>query len=74
MSFVQVTDDIFLDPEAVMMIKAIDKEKCLVFLNGQSALEGHIIEREALDLATELIEEMNDSDEKSDDEEDDEDE
>ena len=55
MTFIEIEKGIFVVPTKVTVIKAIDKKKCALFVQGQSALEGFVVERNALDLAREIV-------------------
>jgi hypothetical protein len=53
-TFIEIDDGYFLNPAKVTAIKAIGKKKCALFVDGQSALEGFVVERNALELAQEI--------------------
>lgn len=53
--FLQLSDDLFVMPSAVAAVKrGMDDEHCVIFLKGQSALEGFVIEMKAEDCVEEL--------------------
>jgi hypothetical protein len=54
MTFVDIGDDDFIVAESVVRVKKIDDGKCSLWLTGQSALEGFVVERNARELV-ELI-------------------
>jgi hypothetical protein len=53
---IELADGIFIAPEHVTMIRETDKDKCLIYFVGQSALEGHLVEYSASQVA-EVVEE-----------------
>ena len=55
---IEIDDGFFVNPWKVTAIKAAEKDKCVLYLSGQSALEGFLVKRNALELATEIVEAM----------------
>lgn len=53
---IEITDGTWVSPENITLIKTIDKDTCLVFFLGQSALDGHVIDYPA----EEVVELVND--------------
>jgi hypothetical protein len=60
---IEIDDGFYVNPFEVSAIKTAGKDKCVLYLSGQSALEGFVIERDALEAATDILEAMNDNDE-----------
>lgn len=56
---IEIEDGFFVDPFAVTAVKAAGKGKCILYVRGQSALEGFYLEREALEVAQEIMEAKN---------------
>ena len=54
MTFLDIGDEHYIVCESVISVKSIGKKKCALFLTGQSALEGFVVERNAKELV-ELI-------------------
>jgi hypothetical protein len=65
----ELVDGFFVDPWCVMAIKSAGKGKCSVFLKGQSAMDGgFLIEKDALEAATDVVQARRDDDEEETDE------
>ena len=45
-TLLDLSPDLTVAAHAIAAVKRIDDEKCLVFLKGQGALDGFVIERE----------------------------
>ena len=52
----EIVDGVWLDPWSVTMVKKIDDSKCSLWLTGQSALEGHVLDYPA----EEVVQAIND--------------
>ena len=72
MTFLDVGDEHYIVCESVISVKAIGKKKCALFLSGQSALEGFVVEMPARKLVDEIIEAMLEEDDTDDDQDEDE--
>lgn len=68
MTFVDIGDEDFIVAESVVRVKKIDEEKCSLWLQGQSALEGFVVERNAKELVELICNSCCDEDEPEDDE------
>ncbi len=76
-NMIEIDDGIFVNPWKVTLVKAADKKKSVLYVDGQSALDGFVIKRNALELAQEIMDGMNeeeDEEEKEEENEEDEDE
>lgn len=69
---IEIVDGFFVNPWKVTVIKAADKDSCVLYVSGQSALEGFVLKKPALEAATDIVEAMQE-DEETEEEEDDED-
>lgn len=52
-TLLDLSPDLTVSAHSLAAIKRIDDEKCLVFLKGQGALDGFVVEREFDDLVSE---------------------
>ncbi len=52
---IEIEEDTFIAPAMVTMVKASGKRKALLYFVGQSALEGFVVNRNALELAQEIV-------------------
>ena len=60
----EIDDGLFLDPWAVVAIKSVGVGQCAVFLKGQSAIDGgFLVNKPALEAATDVLEARQDDDE-----------
>ena len=50
----EVDDGIYLSPEHVTMIKSAGEGKCALWVTGQSALDGFVLDRDAKELAEDI--------------------
>ena len=69
MTFIEIDDGYFVKAEAVVVVKRISKNRCALWVRGQSAQDGFVVERNAEELLEEIVEACSDDD--LDDEEDD---
>ena len=70
MTFVEIDDGYYIKAEAVVVVKRISKNRCALWVRGQSAMDGFVVERNAEELLNEIIEACSDDgDEDLDDEE-----
>ena len=67
---IELADGIWISPEHVSMIKAAGDDKCVLWTVGQSALDGHVLEYSASEVA-EVINDYFDDTEDDEDNEDD---
>jgi hypothetical protein len=70
MTFLDIGDEDFIVCESVIRVKKIDKKTCQLFFEGQSALEGSVVEWNAKKLVQEIIDAMTEEEEEDDQEED----
>lgn len=72
MTFLDIGDEHFIVVESVISVKKIDKDKCSLWLTGQSAQDGFVVEKGAKELVEEIcsacIDEPEDDDEEDEDE------
>ena len=68
---IELDDGFFADPFAVTVVKTAGKKKCVLYVTGQSALDGFVLDRPALDVAQEVLDARAGVDEDSEDDEDD---
>ena len=68
MTFLDIGDEHYIVCEQVISVKKINEKKCSLWLCGQSALEGFVVEKSAKDLIDEIIEACAEEDEPDDDE------
>ena len=47
---IELAEGLWIAPENVGMVKKVDESSCLLFLVGQSALEGHLLPYSAEDV------------------------
>jgi hypothetical protein len=69
---IEIEDGFFVDPFAVTVVKAAGKKKCVLYVIGQSALDGFVLERNALEAAQEILDARAGVEEENDDEDDEE--
>jgi len=55
MTFVEIDEDYFIVAESVIAVKGISKKKCALFLRGQSAMDGFVVEKGARELVEVII-------------------
>ena len=48
---IELSDGIFIAPEHVSLIKKIDENQCLLYTVGQSAMDGHVLNYSAAEVA-----------------------
>lgn len=65
---IEIEEGIFVDPWSVTLIKAAGKKQCVLYVTGQSAMDGFLIERNALEVATEICDAKNEAEEDDEDE------
>jgi hypothetical protein len=68
---IEIEDGFFIFPEKVFAVKAVGKKKCLLYPDGTSALDGFLLERNALEVAQEIVDGMFDEEMAEDGEEED---
>jgi hypothetical protein len=68
-SLIEIDDGFFVNPFNVTVVKAADKKQCVLYVSGQSALDGFVIKRSALEVATDIVEEIREVDESDSEEE-----
>jgi hypothetical protein len=66
---IEIDDGFFVDPYSVTVVKAGGKKRCVIFVTGQSALDGFVINRPALEVATDIVEELQENDDEDSEEE-----
>ncbi len=54
MTFVEIDKGYFVVAEKVIAVKAINDKKCSLFLAGQSAMEGFVVDKGARELVDEI--------------------
>ena len=59
---IEVSEGFFVQPEEVAAVKSAGNGKSVLYLKGQSALEGFVIEGEAVDVAERVDEELEEYD------------
>lgn len=62
-ALVEIYDGFFVNPWKVTAVKAPEKDKCVLYVSGQSALDGFVIDRAALEVATDIVEAMQEEEE-----------
>ena len=55
---IELADGFFVQPSEVAAVKSAGEGKSILYLKGQSALEGFVVEGEALDIADKVDEEL----------------
>jgi hypothetical protein len=55
---IELAEGLWVAPEHVALIKKVDENKCLLFLVGQSALEGHLLLYDAAEVAQAINDEL----------------
>lgn len=55
MTFVEIEDGYYIVGESVIAVKAIGKKKCSLWLCGQQAEHGFVVERNAKELVEEIV-------------------
>jgi hypothetical protein len=55
---IEIEDGFFIFPEKIFAVKAAGKKKCLLYPDGASALDGFLLERNALEVAQEIVDGM----------------
>lgn len=64
---IEIIEGLFICPEHVIAVKDIGDGSCAVFMVGQSAADGGFtVEREALEVATDIAEELLEEDDEDD--------
>ena len=71
-TMIEIDDGIFVNPCKVTLVKAVTKKKSVLYVDGQSALDGFVLQRNALKLAQEIVDGMNEENEEQDEDEEDE--
>ena len=66
---IELVEGLWLDPWAVTMIKKIEDGKCSLWVTGQSALEGFVLDYDAAEVAEAVNDARNESDDDDHDEE-----
>lgn len=66
---IEIYDGFFVDPWKVTVIKRAEKDKCVLYVNGQSALDGFVVDRAALEVATDIVEAKREEEEPNEDDE-----
>jgi hypothetical protein len=66
---IEIYDGFFVNPWKVTVIKTAGKDKCVLYVSGQSALDGFVVDRDALEVATDIVEAQREDDETEEDEE-----
>jgi hypothetical protein len=56
---IEIYNGFFVNPWKVTVVKAIDTDKCILYVSGQSALDGFVVDKNALEVATDIVEAMN---------------
>jgi hypothetical protein len=54
MTFLDIGDEHFIVVEQVISVKKIDKDKCSLWLTGQAAQDGFVVEKGAKELVEEI--------------------
>lgn len=54
----EIDRDIYIMPEAVTLVKSAGKGKSVLFVTGQSALDGFVLDRDAAEVASDISEEL----------------
>lgn len=71
----EIDEGLFVDPWQVCVVKRVGDGQCAVFMKGQSAIDGgFLVNKDALEVATDVIEARQDDDETEEVDEDDPDE
>ncbi len=60
---IEIYEGFFVNPWKVTVVKAAEKDKCVLYVSGQSALDGFVVDRAALEVATDIVEAMQEDDE-----------
>jgi hypothetical protein len=66
---IELADGIFISPEHVSMIKSAGEDKCVLYTVGQSALDGHILDYPASQVAEVINDYLGEDDVEEEDEE-----
>ena len=61
---IEITDGLFIAPEHVIAVKAASdgEQRCTIYLSGQSALDGFVVDYYADEVAEEVAESLEDDD------------
>ena len=62
----EIDDGLYVDPWEVAAVKKLGDNTCVVFLKGMSTKDGFIIEKDALEAATDVLEARQDEDDEPD--------
>jgi hypothetical protein len=69
----EIDTGLFVDPWEVAVVKAVGKGQCAIFMKGASPVDGgFLIEKDALEAATDVVEARRDDDDEEPDEDQDE--
>ena len=61
MKFIEIDDGFFLEPRTGTVVKAIEEGKCALFPPGANPVDGgFLLERDALSVAEEISDELED--------------
>lgn len=63
---IEIYDGFFVNPWKVTVVKATEEDKCVLYVSGQSALDGFVVNRPALEVATDIVEAMREDQERED--------
>jgi len=70
----EIDTGLFVDPWEVAVVKVVGKGQCAIFLKGASPVDGgFLIEKDALEAATDVVEARRDDDDEETEEEEDDD-
>jgi hypothetical protein len=66
---IELVEGFWVEPDKVTVVKAIDKDRCAIWVDGQSALDGFTLDYPADEVVEALNDELYEDEEEDDDDE-----
>lgn len=60
---IELLEGFWVDPFEVKIVKAIDERSCLLFVTGEGAMDGHVLDYPAEEVVDAVIEARNETEE-----------
>jgi hypothetical protein len=52
---IELVEGFWVDPFEVKIVKAIDEKRCLLYVTGEGAMDGHVLPYEASEVVQAII-------------------
>ncbi len=59
---IELVEGFWVDPWEVKIVKAINKESCLLYVTGEGAMDGHVLDYPADEVVQAILDEREKSD------------